>query len=330
MHHPHRFCVAPMLRCTDRHFRYLARLLTKHSMLYTEMITTGTLIHGEHDRWLDFHACEHPIALQLGGSDPIEMAKCAEYATEYKFDEININVGCPSDRVQAGKFGACLMLEPTVVADCIKAMKNTTNTEITVKTRIGVDDQDDYKTLRNFVETIAASGCKTVIVHARKAYLSGLSPKENRTIPPLHYEYVYLLKEEFPDLKVIINGGIDDMEEIQKHLQLLDGVMVGREAYDNPFFLSEVDARVFGSHAECLSRNHVLNSYKKYIQLQLDNGVPLKVFVRHLFGLFNGKPGAKAWRRYLSENAYKKDAGVEIINEAANFVTGISGITLAS
>lgn len=330
MHHPHRFCVAPMLHCTDRHFRYLARLLTKHSMLYTEMITTGSLIHGERNHWLEIHACEHPIALQLGGSDPTEMARCAEYASEYNFDEININVGCPSDRVQAGKFGACLMLEPTVVADCIQAMKKVTNAEITVKTRIGVDDQDDYKPLRNFIETIAASGCKTVIVHARKAYLSGLSPRENRTIPPLHYEYVYLLKEEFPGLKIIINGGINDMEEIQKHLQLLDGVMVGREAYGNPFFLAEVDARVFDSHTECLSRIQILNKYKEYIQLQLDNGVPLKVFVRHLFGLFNSKPGAKAWRRYLSENAYKKDAGVEIINEAVSSVSEISGAALAS
>ncbi len=298
-------------------------------MLYTEMITTGALIYGDRDRTLQFEACEHPIALQLGGSNPIEMGKCAEFASDFSFDEVNINVGCPSERVQSGKFGACLMLEPTIVADCIKAISNTADIDVTVKTRIGVDDQDEYETLSRFVEIIARAGCKTIIVHARKAYLSGLSPKENRTIPPLRYDYVYRLKEEYPTLKIIINGGIDDMNEIQNHLNYLDGVMVGREIYDNPFFLADVDALIFDSPSDQLSRDQVLNLYKEYVQRQLENGVPLKTFVRHLFGLFSGKPGAKAWRRYLSENVYKKNAGLEIINEAANFVSDSSDVALA-
>ncbi len=298
-------------------------------MLYTEMITTGALVHGDRDHLLKFDSCEHPIALQLGGSDPSDMAKCAEYATEYNYDEVNINVGCPSDRVQAGKFGACLLLEPTVVADCIRAMTTATEIDVTVKTRIGVDDQDSYKILYNFVETIAAAGCTTIIVHARKAYLSGLSPKQNRTIPPLRYDYVYRLKQDFPQLNIILNGGLIDMVEIQNHLKHLDGVMVGRKAYENPYFLFDIDANVFGEPCKTFSRHEVLEKYKLYVQLQLEKGVPLRVLTRHILGLFNGLPGAKTWRRYLSEHAYKKDAGLEIINHAADLVANMHEVALA-
>ena len=292
-------------------------------MLYTEMITTGALVHGDRNHILKFDSCEHPIALQLGGSNPSDMAKCAEYATEYNYDEVNINVGCPSDRVQAGRFGACLILEPTVVADCIRAIATATEIDVTVKTRIGVDDQDSYKNLLNFVEIIAAAGCATIIVHARKAYLSGLSPKQNRTIPPLRYDYVYRLKQDFPQLNVILNGGLNDMAEIQKHLNHLDGVMVGRKAYENPYFLVDIDAKVFNESSKTVSRHDVLEQYKTYVHLQLEKGVPLKVLTRHIHGLFNGLPGAKTWRRHLSEHAYKKDAGLEIINHAAALVANM-------
>ena len=318
-----------MLDCTDRHYRYLARLLTKHSMLYTEMITTGALIHGDHERLLKIDPCEHPVALQLGGSDSSAMARCAEYADEFNYDEVNINVGCPSDKVQAGKFGACLMLEPNIVAACIKAMKTVTKLEITVKTRIGVDDQDSYEHLHHFVETVAAAGCATVIVHARKAYLSGLSPKENRTVPPLCYKYVYKIKQDFPRLKIILNGGLNNIKEIQEHLSLLDGVMVGREAYDNPFFLADVDQTIFNDFTKPFSRHKILQMYKPYMQSQFDNGVPLKVLVRHALGLFNGLPGAKAWRRYLSAHAHKKGADIDVINQAENLVATIQEMALA-
>lgn len=326
----HRFSVAPMLHCTDRHFRYLARLLSKKSFLYTEMITTGALIYGDRERWLRLHEGENPVALQLGGSDVSEMAQCAELASEYKFDEVNINVGCPSDRVQAGKFGACLMLEPNIVCNCIKAMQAVTQAEVTVKTRIGVDDQDSYEFLKSFVEKIANADCKTIIVHARKAHLSGLSPRQNRTIPPLHYEYVYQLKEEFPELTFILNGGLKNKAEMLQHLQELDGVMVGREAYDNPYFLSDVDELFYTSGANDFSRIEVLEQFKLYMRSELDKGMPLKVLAQHIFGLFNGLPGARAWRRYLSENIYAEDAGLEVIEAAVKYVTDYEKVAIAS
>lgn len=326
----HRFCVAPMLHCTDRHYRYLARLLTKQSYLYTEMITTGALIHGDRDRWLCLHKGENPVALQLGGSNPSKMAQCAELADEYHFDEVNINVGCPSDRVQAGKFGACLMLEPDIVVKCIRSMQQAANLEVTVKTRIGVDQKDQYSFLNNFVEQIASAGCKTVIVHARKAVLSGLSPRQNRSIPPLHYEYVYQLKQDYPSLKIIINGGIKTKQEITEHLQYVDGVMVGREAYDNLYMLSEVDKFIYAKSDKELTRFEVLEKYKAYVHTELDKGIPLKIPAQHIFGLFNGMPGARLWRRYLSENIYAKDAGVEVINEAQKFVALTEDAAIAS
>ena len=330
MHDSHRFCIAPMLHCTDRHYRYLVRLLTKKSMLYTEMITSSAIIHGNRDRFLALDPCEHPVALQLGGSDPTDMAICAQYATEYKYDEVNLNIGCPSNRVQAGKFGACLMLEPTIVADCIKAMRQTTNLDVTVKTRIGVDDQDSYESLYSFIGQIATVGCKCIIVHARKAYLSGLSPRENRTIPPLCYEYVYRLKQDFPQLEIILNGGLSDKTQILKHLHGLDGVMVGREAYENPFFLADIDAMIFYQSNLGISRYDVLDRYKAYMRVQLADGVPLKIMARHLLGLFNGLPGARAWRRYLSEHIYCKDAKLGIIDQAQSLVENIEEIFLAS
>lgn len=330
MSESHKFSVAPMLHCTDRHFRFLARLLSKKCFLYTEMITTGALIYGDRERWLKLHDGENPVALQLGGSKPNEMAQCAELAEEYMFNEVNINVGCPSDRVQAGKFGACLMLEPEVVSSCIKAMQAASDIEITVKTRIGVDKQDSYEFLKQFVEKIASTDCKTFVIHARKAYLSGLSPRQNRTVPPLRYEYVYRLKQDFPELTVILNGGIKNTKEILDHLKELDGVMVGREAYDNPYFLSDIDEMIFKTSTESLSRFKVLDQYKLYIQSELNNGVPLKVLVQHVFGLFNGLPGARSWRRYLSEHIYAKDAGLEVIDEAVKAVLEFEQVAIAS
>ncbi len=325
-----KFSVAPMLHCTDSHFRYLARLMSKRCLLYTEMITTGALIYGDRDRWLSLHSEENPVALQLGGSDPSEMAACAKYAKKYKFDEVNINVGCPSDRVQAGKFGACLMLEPQVVADCIKIMKDSADIEVTVKTRIGVDDQDSYQFLQKFVETISSAGCKTIIIHARKAYLSGLSPRQNRNVPPLHYEYVYQLKQDYPDLTFILNGGLKDKAEMLTHLETLDGIMVGREVYDNPFLLSDIDQLVYAEDKSSLTRFNVLDEYLLYVQTKLDEGIPLKIMAQHIFGLFNGLPGARAWRRYLSENIYTKNAGVEVIEEAKRSINECNQVALAS
>jgi tRNA-dihydrouridine synthase A len=294
------------------------------------MITTGALIYGERDRWLSLHQGENPVALQLGGSNPSEMAKCTELAQEYKFDEVNINVGCPSDKVQAGKFGACLMLEPEIVSKCIKTMQANSDLEITVKTRIGVDDHDSYEFLQNFVEKIVEAGCKTIIVHARKAHLSGLSPRQNRTVPPLHYEYVYRLKENYPELAFILNGGLKNKEEMVSHLEILDGVMVGREAYDNPYFLSDVDEIIFNQSESVLSRFEILEIYKSYMQSELNKGVPLKILAQHIFGLFNGLPGARAWRRYLSEHIYAKDAGLDVIDEAEKHVSEFGQVAIAS
>ena len=315
-----RFSVAPMMNCTDRHYRYLARLITKRSMLYTEMLTADALIHGDRKRFLTYHSSEHPIALQLGGSSPNKMATCAGIAYEHGFDEVNINVGCPSNRVQAGKFGACLMLEPELVAMCIKEIKDKTGISATVKTRIGVDEHDSYEELYKFVGIIADAGCKIIIVHARKAHLSGLSPKENRTIPPLQYNFVYKLKHDYPNLKIVLNGGVDNKFEILKHLNELDGVMVGRHAYENPFFLIDVDEIVFGEPKNTTTRTAVLENYKQHILAQIAIGVPLRVLIKPILGLFNGIPGAKIWRRYLSENVNSKDADIDLIDKAQNFV----------
>ena len=317
MNNPHRFCIAPMMECTDRHYRYLARLLTKSSMLYTEMITTGALLHGDRQHYLEINICEHPVALQLGGSNPSDMSRCSEYAAEFNYDEININVGCPSNRVQAGKFGASLMLEPHTVAKCIKEMNSVTDAEVTVKTRIGVDDEDSYESFSRFINTIAEAGCNTVTVHARKAYLSGLSPKENRTIPPLRYEYVYKIKQECPQLTIILNGGLDDMDEVQNHLKEVDGVMIGRKAYEDPYFLANVDEKIFNVQKLTSSRHEILTNYLAYAQDQISRGVPPHILTRHILGLFKGVSGAKIWRRYLSENKHKVEANLHEISHAA-------------
>ncbi len=317
-----RFCVAPMLDWTDRHERYLLRLLSKHAVLYTEMVTTGALIYGDKHRHLQFNAEEHPVALQLGGSEPKDMALSAKMAEDYGYDEVNINVGCPSDRVQQGAFGACLMAEAELVAENIVAMQKAVKIPVTVKNRIAIDDMPEYETLHNFLQVVSQAGCKTFIIHARKAWLKGLSPKQNRDVPPLNYQLVYQIKQEFPELEIIINGGIKTLEASEQHLKQVDGVMMGREVYHNPFVMNEVDKRLYSDKtARNSSELEILNQYMDYMQKQLNQGVLLKHMSRHLLGLFTGKPGAKAWRRHISENAYKKGAGIEVIQQAVNYIS---------
>jgi tRNA dihydrouridine synthase A len=306
-----------MLDWTDHHCRYFHRLLTKKSVLYTEMVTTGALLHGDPERHLRFNPEEHPVALQLGGSEPQEMAECARLAESYGYDEVNINVGCPSERVQKGAFGACLMAEPDLIAECVSTMQAAVNIPVTVKNRIGIDDQDDYAGLHHFVSTVSQAGCQTFIIHARKAWLKGLSPKENREIPPLRYELVYELKQAFPHLEIIINGGITTLEQCQQHLQHVDGVMVGREAYHNPWLLAQVDSALYGVDDAFQDRKAVLAAFLDYVQAQQAAGVALNHMSRHILGLFQGMPGARAFRRLISENAHKQNAGVELLRDAA-------------
>lgn len=314
-----RFCIAPMMDWTDRHCRYFHRLLTRHAMLYTEMVTTGALLHGDHERFLQFNKEEHPLAFQLGGSNPRELALCAKMVEDHGYDEVNLNVGCPSDRVQNGRFGACLMLEPELVAECIAAMNQAVAIPVTVKSRIGVDDRDAYDDLLTFVSKVANAGCKTFILHARKAWLSGLSPKQNREIPPLQYETVYRLKADKPQLEIIINGGINNLEQAESLLANVDGVMLGREAYQNPYLLAEVDKRFFQSSDPILSRQEIIELLISYIQEQLKTGVRLHSITRHILGLFHGEPGARAWRRHLSEHAAKPNTGIEVVRDAIAF-----------
>ncbi len=314
------FSIAPMMDCTDRFDRYFLRLITPHALLYSEMITTGAILHGDADRHLSFHDAEHPVAVQLGGSDPVALARAAKAAADYGYDEINLNVGCPSDRVRSGRFGACLMQEPHLVADCVRAMQDAVSVPVTVKSRIGVDDQDDYDDLRRFVDTVASAGCETFIVHARKAWLEGLSPKQNREIPPLRYETVYRLKRERPDLEVVINGGIADLDQAADHLSHVDGVMVGRAAYNDPYMLAAVGRRLFDDPAAAPSRHELVDLYIPFVEGELARGVPLARMTRHIVGLFNGLRGARAWRRYLSENACRRGAGTEVIRAAAALV----------
>jgi tRNA-dihydrouridine synthase A len=315
-----RLAVAPMLDWTDRHFRYFARLITRRTLLYTEMVTTGALIHGERARFLRFDPAEHPLALQLGGSDPGEMAACARMGADSGYDEININVGCPSDRVQSGRFGACLMAEPGRVADCVAAMKAAVAVPITVKTRIGIDERDSYEELAAFTDNVAAAGCDALIVHARKAWLQGLSPRENRDVPPLRHDLVHRLKRDFPDLPMVINGGIRTLGQAKEHLQLMDGVMIGREAYQNPWMLAAADRELFGDPAPPTSRQAVLDAMLPYVEERLAEGVPLNAMTRHMLGLFHAQPGAKAWRRHLSEQAHRPGAGIEVLRDAARHV----------
>lgn len=312
--------IAPMLDWTDRYYRYFARLLTKHTLLYTEMITTGALLHGDRERFLKFDPSEHPVALQLGGSDPSDLAECSRIAEDAGYDEVNLNVGCPSDRVQSGSFGACLMLEPNLVAECIDSMQRAVSIPITVKHRIGIDQDESYETLHHFVNRVSQTGCSTFIVHARNAWLQGLSPKENREIPPLRYETVYRLKQDFPDLEIIINGGIKSIETAKEQLNILDGVMIGREAYQNPWILAEVDRVIFYDNHPIANRHEIIERLMPFVQKEFECGTPLNRITRHILGLFQNQPGAKAWRRHISENSHRENALPELITQAAKLV----------
>lgn len=292
--------IAPMMGYTDRHFRMLMRVISPHALLYTEMVTTNALLKGRYpERVLHINPEEHPIALQLGGSEPEDFARCAKLAADHGFDEVNLNIGCPSNRVQKGRFGACLMKEPQRVADCVAAIKAVVDIPVTVKTRIGVDDRDDYPHLCHFIQTVASAGCEVFIVHARKAWLKGLSPKENRQIPPLHYPVVYQLKQDFPHLQIIVNGGIKSVEEIDQHLQFVDGVMIGRMAYQQPLLFATLEQRYFNSVNELITPQTILSRYAPYLNQQFANGAKYSSIIRHLHGLYQGQPGAKRWRQYL-------------------------------
>ncbi|MBS4052539.1 MAG: tRNA dihydrouridine(20/20a) synthase DusA [Methylomonas sp.] len=314
-----RFAVAPMLDWTDRHCRYFYRLLSRHALLYTEMVTTGAILHGNPQRHLQFNPREQPVALQLGGSHPGDLARCAELAEQYGYGEVNLNVGCPSDRVQNGRFGACLMAEPELVAECVAAMQRAISIPVTVKSRIGIDDRDSYEELTRFISTVAAAGCNTFIVHARKAWLSGLSPKQNRDIPPLRYDMVFQLKQDFPELDIIINGGINSLDAALDLLNHVDGVMLGREVYHNPYLLSEVDSRLYGDSRPLKTRQDAILALLPYIRQQLQQGVRLHDIARHLLGLFHGVAGARAWRRHISENANKPGADEDVLLRALEF-----------
>lgn len=308
--------IAPMMDWTDRHDRYFLRLIAPNVLLYTEMVTANAIIHGDFKRFLEFHPLEHPVALQLGGSEPSKLVHCAKLGEEFGYDEINLNVGCPSDRVQSGRFGACLMLEPQLVADCVAAMSAAVRIPVTVKCRIGVDDQDSYEGLSRFIKIISEAGSQTVIVHARKAWLNGLSPKENREVPPLQYDTVRQIKRDFPHLTIVVNGGIKTIAEIDEHLQFVDGVMIGREAYTNPYFLSEIEQKYFSSSEEVRTRHQVIEQFIPYIEEQLSKNIRLSNMTRHILGLFQGQKGARIWRRHLSEHSHLDGAGLDVVLKA--------------
>lgn len=307
--------VAPMMGYTDRHARYFLRLISKHALLYTEMVTTAALLHGDRDRLLRHDPAERPLALQLGGSDPVELAECSRIAADAGFDEINLNVGCPSDRVQSGSFGACLMAEPALVAACVAAMRAVVDVPVTVKCRTGIDDMDSYAHFESFIRPVAAAGCDTFIVHARKAWLQGLSPKQNRDIPPLEYEYVYRLKQEHPQLSIVLNGGVSSIEQVRAHLDHVDGIMLGREAYHNPYILANVDA-LYGDGREPGSREQIARRYMDYIDAQIALGSRPQQMLRHVHGLFKNEPGSRYWKRHLSECAHTAEAGGHTVAEA--------------
>ncbi|MRI34683.1 tRNA dihydrouridine(20/20a) synthase DusA [Endozoicomonas sp. OPT23] len=317
------FSVAPMMDWTDRHCRYFHRLLSEHSLLYTEMVTTGALVFGDKERFLRHSPEEYPLALQLGGNDPEHLALSARYGEQAGYQEVNLNVGCPSDRVQNGRIGACLMAEPETVANAVKAMKDSVSIPVTVKHRIGIDGRESYEELVDFVGTVAEAGCETFIVHARIAILQGLSPKENRDVPPLKPEVVYQLKKDFPGLEVTINGGIKSFDDISQHLQHLDGVMLGREAYHNPYLLAEVDNRLYGSEKPLPERRAIIEQMLPYMEKELSSGAYLSHITRHLLGLYQGEPGARRFRRYISENAHKKGAGLEVLMKAVEEVEAV-------
>lgn len=308
-----------MLDWTDRHCRYFHRLMTQHTVLYTEMVTTGAILQGKGD-YLAFNQDEHPLILQLGGSDPAAMAQSALIAEQRGYDAVNINVGCPSDRVQNGMFGACLMAQPAQVADCVKAMQDKVSIPISVKTRIGIDHSDEYQFLQDFISEVAAAGCQQFTVHARKAWLQGLSPKENREIPPLNYQRVYQLKQDFPELDISINGGIKTLEQAMEHLAHLDGVMIGREAYANPYLLNQVDQVLFGAPAATLTQHELVLKMIPYIEREMQQGARFWHIARHMLGLFQGIPGARQWRRLLSEQGHLPSAKADLLQQALALV----------
>jgi tRNA-dihydrouridine synthase A len=314
-HNTAKLSVAPMMDCTDRHCRYLLRLLSPSSLLYTEMVTTGAILHGDYARFLSFHPAEHPVALQLGGSDPAALAECAKIGEAWSYDEVNLNVGCPSPKVQSGRFGACLMLEPDLVARCVAAMQAQVAIPVTVKTRIGVDEQDSYPALQQFITTLAASGCQQFIMHARKAWLKGLNPKQNRTIPPIRYDVVRQLKIDFPHLSFILNGEITNTQQVENLLQEFDGVMIGRAVYDNPYWLGQLDQQFLNGPA-VPDREFILQQYLAYVTTQLAQNVPIGILLRPLIGLFQGKPHAKLWRRYLTDPKLRAANDEQIITVA--------------
>jgi tRNA-dihydrouridine synthase A len=315
-----------MMDWTDRHDRVFLRLISRHTRLYTEMVPVGAILHGDRARFLDYDPCEHPLALQVGGAEPEELAECARIAAAAGYDEINLNVGCPSERVKKGRFGACLMAEPALVAACVSAMIAAADIPVTVKTRIGIDERDSFAHLHDFAARLRDASLTTLIVHARKAWLSGLSPKQNREVPPLRPDRVYRLKDAFPDLEIVLNGGIESLEAAADHLNRVDGVMLGRAAYRNPYVLAEVDRRFFGDLHPVPSREDVVRALLPYVDAQTAAGVPLKNIARHILGLFNGLPGARAWRRHLSEAAYKPEAGGAVVEEALDRVLAAQAV----
>ncbi|MDA9570114.1 tRNA dihydrouridine(20/20a) synthase DusA [Porticoccaceae bacterium] len=317
-----KFCVAPMMDWTDRHCRYFLRLISEHAVLYTEMITTGAIIYGDAHRHLKMHEAEQPVALQLGGSNPEDLAKACKIAGDYAYNEINLNCGCPSDRVQNGMFGAIMMKHVQTTADCVKAMVDAVDLPVTVKHRIGVDDFDSYEFLTDFVGDVAEAGCDTFIVHARKAWLKGLSPKQNREIPELDYARVYQLKQDFPELEIVINGGITDLAQSKAHLEHIDGVMIGREAYTNPYLLAEVDQQLYGSKNTIRNRKIIAEEFIQYVDNELSQDIRLQSMTRHILGLFHGMPGARQFRRHISENAHKPNATIDVLIDALAKTTG--------
>jgi tRNA-dihydrouridine synthase A len=320
-----RFCVAPMLDWTDRHCRFFLRLISQHAVLYTEMLTTGAILHGDTERFLGMNAAEHPVALQLGGSNPEDLAAACKLAEKYAYAEINLNCGCPSDRVQSGMFGAVMMKNAAVTAKCVSAMREATDLPVTVKHRIGVDDYDSYDFLCQFVGTLSEAGCNTFLVHARKAWLKGLSPKQNREVPELNYDRVYQLKRDFPGSDIIINGGITTLEQSIRHLNRLDGVMMGREAYTNPYILATVDQEIYGDNHPIKSRIEIAEQFLNYIDNEMIKGTKLHAMTRHILGLFHGMPGARQFRRHISENAYKPSATIDVLTTALQATTGAIG-----
>jgi tRNA-dihydrouridine synthase A len=314
-----------MMNWSDRHCRYFWRLLSARARLYTEMVTTGALIHGDRERFMRFDPREQPLALQLGGSDPGELARCARWAQQWGYDEVNLNCGCPSDRVQSGMFGACLMARPALVAECVAAMREACGIPVTVKHRTGIDAMESYQELVDFVGTVAAAGCRVFIVHARKAWLRGLSPRENRELPPLNYPWVYRLKRDFPDLVIVINGGIQSLDSAAGHLLQTDGVMLGREAYQNPWLLGDVDRQLFGQANPLASRQQAVARMLPYAAQQLTLGVPINHITRHMLGLYQGVPGARQFRRHISERAHLPGAGIEVLEDAQHCITAAAG-----